>query len=111
MISGMSQPLAKSLVAGLAVFAVVFGAAACGDSSPAHNSSGGGGSDYAAETDNDFGDNEGGYASRPYPGDGYDYDDFYDQSDAQDYYDADTSDPSDLDGDGDGEACESLADD
>ena len=101
----------KSLTALLATIALALGATACGDSSPAYNSGGGGGGDYAAETDNDYGDVEGGYASSPYPGDGYDYDcdDFYDQSDAQDYYDADTSDPSGLDGDGDGEACESLA--
>ena len=53
---------------------------------------------------------QGGYTPGPYPGDGYDYDcdDFSTQADAQDYYEADTSDPSRLDGDNDGRACESL---
>lgn len=48
--------------------------------------------------------------SEPTPGDGYDYDcsDFADQWEAQDYYDQDTSDPSGLDGDYDGVACEAL---
>jgi hypothetical protein len=47
----------------------------------------------------------------PDPSDGPDYDcaDFGSQWEAQEYYDADPSDPSGLDGDGDGYACEALA--
>jgi len=46
----------------------------------------------------------------PSPDDGIDYDcsDFATQAEAQAYYDADPSDPSDLDGDYDGVVCESL---
>lgn len=43
---------------------------------------------------------------RSYESGDYDCTDFADQAEAQDYYDADPSDPSGLDRDGDGYACE-----
>lgn len=57
------------------------------------------GDSYAAPPDD--------YGSDPSYGD-MDCSDFYDWQDAQDYYDLDPSDPSGLDGDYDGIACESL---
>jgi len=72
---------------------------ASSDSAPVENSPS---YSYDAPSDNTSGG--------PSPDDGIDYDcsDFATQADAQDYYDADPSDPSDLDGDYDGVVCESL---
>ncbi len=49
-----------------------------------------------------------GVGTDPYAGGDMNCGDFSDWEEAQDYYDTDTSDPSGLDGDYDGIACESL---
>jgi hypothetical protein len=50
-----------------------------------------------------------GWSPNPYGGVDYDCSDFDSQGEAQDFYDEDPTDPSGLDGDGDGIACESLS--
>ena len=95
----------RSLVVAVIIVASlsVIGLGGCGntssDSVPGENSPS---VSYDAPSDNT--------SYGPSPDDGIDYDcsDFATQSEAQAYYDADPSDPSDLDGDYDGVVCESL---